>query len=378
MTESLHRTSLYMLHQKLGARFVPFAGYEMPVQFEQGLMAEHLFTRSSAGCFDISHMGQIRLASSILSSNEILQALESLVPADMVSLKPNRQRYALFTDPKGGILDDLMVAHMGDWIMLIVNAACKNDDFKHLRVHLPDSISVEFLDDRSLIAVQGPKAASVIQPIFPEIASMRFMDSRQLNHSDYGEIYITRSGYTGEDGFEISIDSEYAVTLAELLLENKEVKPVGLGARDTLRLEAGLCLYGQDITRKTTPVEASLEWSIQKARRSGGIRAGHFPGADIILAQLERMPEKKRVGLKPQGRAPIRHGALLYADAGGEHEIGYITSGTFSPSLSMPIAMGYVASVFSQEGTVIYAELRGKFVPVQVSPLPFVSPHYVR
>ena len=292
-------------------------------------------------------------------------------------LPPGRQRYAQFTNDDGGILDDLMVANFGDHLFLVVNAACKAEDEAHLRAHLSDACVIEPLSDRALIALQGPKAESVLAPLCADVAAMRFMDSgpRRVDGID---CFVSRSGYTGEDGFEISVPAEQAEAFAKTLLANSDVLPIGLGARDSLRLEAGLCLYGHDIDTTTTPVEAALEWSVQKSRRHGGARAGGFPGADKILAQLEQGAPRRRVGLKPEGRAPVREGAPLFADETSSMQIGAVTSGGFGPSLNAPVAMGYLPASQAAAGGTVFAELRGQRLPLRVSPMPFVPNTYKR
>src|SRR5438477_9473423 len=321
----LNRTPLHALHIALGGKLVPFAGYEMPVQYAPGVLREHLHTRSKAGLFDVSHMGQIALHAKSGRVEDAARALERLVPQDIVAVAPGRQRYAQFTTENGGILDDLMVANFRDHLFLVVNAACKADDEAHLRKHLSDVCVVEPLADRALIALQGPKAESALAKLCADAPAMRFMDCgpRAVDGLD---CFVSRSGYTGEDGFEISVPAEQAEGLASALLADSHVLPVGLGARDSLRLEAGLCLYGHDIDSRTTPVEGALEWSIQKGRRHGGARAGGFPGADKILSQFANGAPRRRVGLKPEGRAPAREGAPLFADSTSSERIGAVTS----------------------------------------------------
>src|SRR6266851_476816 len=306
----LKRTPLHALHVASGGKMVPFAGYDMPVQYASGVLREHLHTRSHAGLFDVSHMGQIALRPKSGKVEDAALALERLVPQDILSVAPGRQRYAQFTNGQGGILDDLMVANFGSHLFLVVNAACKAEDEAHLRAHLGDTCAIEPLQNRALIALQGPKAESVLAKLCADAPAMRFMDAGPRRVASI-DCFVSRSGYTGEDGFEISVPAEQAEALANALLETSDVLPIGLGARDSLRLEAGLCLYGHDIDATTTPVEGALEWSIQKSRRSGGARAGGFPGADKILAQLENGAPRRRVGLRPEGRAPVREGAPL-------------------------------------------------------------------
>ena len=374
---ALKRTPLHALHLARGGKMVPFAGYDMPVQYSAGVLREHLHTRAAAGLFDVSHMGQIALRPKSGKVEDAALALERLVPQDIVAIAPGRQRYAQFTNENGGILDDLMVANFGDHLFLVVNAACKAEDEAHLRAHLSDSCVIEPLAARALIALQGPKACSVLTKLCADVAAMRFMDSgpRRVDGID---CFVSRSGYTGEDGFEISVPAEQAEALANKLLTDPDVLPIGLGARDSLRLEAGLCLYGHDIDTTTTPVEGALEWSIQKSRRTGGARAGGFAGADRILPQLEKGASRRRVGLRPEGRAPVREGAALFADATSSEPIGRVTSGGFGPSLNAPVAMGYLPSSHAATGSSVFAEVRGQRLPMQVAPMPFVPNTYKR
>jgi aminomethyltransferase len=373
----LKRTPLHALHASLGGKMVPFAGYDMPVQYAPGVLREHLHTRTAAGLFDVSHMGQIALRPKSGRVEDAALALERLVPQDIVAIAQGRQRYAQFTGENGGILDDLMVANFGDHLFLVVNAACKADDEAHLRKHLSDVCEIEPLAGRALIALQGPKAEAVLAKFCAEACSMRFMDSGP--HSVDGiECFVSRSGYTGEDGFEISVPADQAERLAKALLTENAVLPIGLGARDSLRLEAGLCLYGHDIDTTTTPVEGALEWSVQKSRRNGGARAGGFLGAETILKQFDKGATRRRVGLKPEGRAPVREGAALFADNSAAEPIGKVTSGGFGPSLNAPIAMGYLPSSHAANGLTVFAEVRGQRLPMQVAPTPFVPNTYKR
>ncbi|WP_198294159.1 glycine cleavage system aminomethyltransferase GcvT [Ensifer sp. BR816] len=373
----LNHTPLHALHLSLGARMVPFAGYEMPVQYPEGVLKEHLHTRAAAGLFDVSHMGQVIIRPKSGRIADAALALERLVPVDVLGLPEGRQRYALFTNAEGGILDDLMIANRGDHLFLVVNAACKEADVAHLKDGLGGSCNVTLLDDRALVALQGPRAEAVLCELWADVASMRFMDVAEADLHDVTCI-ISRSGYTGEDGFEISIPAASAVDVTQRLLEHPDALAIGLGARDSLRLEAGLCLYGNDIDTGTTPIEAALEWAIQKSRRAGGDRAGGFPGADRILAELARGTSRRRVGLRPEGRAPVRGGAALFADAGGTLPVGSVTSGGFGPSVDCPVAMGYVDAARAENGTPLFAEVRGKYLPVTVSALPFVKQTYKR
>ncbi|MBB5577421.1 MULTISPECIES: glycine cleavage system aminomethyltransferase GcvT [Rhizobium] len=375
-TAALKKTPLHALHLSFGARMVPFAGYDMPVQYPAGVLKEHLWTRSSAGVFDVSHMGQVTIRARSGKYEDAALALESLVPVDILGLPEGRQRYGFFTDDNGGILDDLMITHMDDYLFVVVNAACKDEDLKHLQDHIGDSCEITLLD-RALLALQGPRAVSVLAELWADLAHMKFMDVRHCRLHDVSCL-VSRSGYSGEDGFEISVPVDKAEDIAKRLLEHPDVQPIGLGARDSLRLEAGLCLYGNDIDQTTTPVEAALEWAVQKTRKTGGARAGGFPGASRILAELDSGASRRRVGLKPEGKAPVRGHAKLYADAEGKTEIGEVTSGGFGPSVEGPVAMGYVPVGFAAPGTQIYAEVRGKYLPVTVSTLPFVTPTYKR
>lgn len=375
---SLKHTPLHALHQTFGARMVPFAGYDMPVQYPLGVMKEHLHTREKAGLFDVSHMGQIYLKPISGNLADAALALEKLVPVDIAGLKAGRQRYAFFTDENGGILDDLMVANRGDHLLVIVNAACKNADLLHLKTNVSDLCVVEeHFDDKALLALQGPKAEAVLMSLCEAVTDMKFMDVRACE-IDGTTCIISRSGYTGEDGFEISVPAEKAEDLARRLLAHEDCEPIGLGARDSLRLEAGLCLYGNDIDETTTPVEAALVWGMQKARRPGGDRAGGFPGSETIFRQLSDGVSRMRVGLKAEGRAPIRPPARLFADETGTTEIGYVTSGSFGPSAGTPVAMGYVATDCAEAGKTIFAEVRGKYLPVTIAEMPFIKPTYKR
>jgi aminomethyltransferase len=373
----LKRTPLHALHVASGGKMVPFAGYDMPVQFAAGVLTEHLYTRSNAGLFDVSHMGQIALCPKSGKLEDAALALERLVPQDILGVAPGRQRYAQFTNGAGGILDDLMVANFGSHLFLVVNAACKAEDEAHLRASLQEACEVEPLADRALIALQGPKAESVLANLCADVLAVRFMDAGPRRVAGI-DCFVSRSGYTGEDGFEISVPAEQAEALANALLANSDVLPIGLGARDSLRLEAGLCLYGHDIDTTTTPIEGALEWSIQKSRRQGGARASGFPGADTILAQLDKGAPRRRVGLKPEGRAPVREGAPLFADANSPEQIGAVTSGGFGPSINAPVAMGYLSASHAALGGTVFAELRGQRLPLRIAPMPFVPNTYKR
>jgi aminomethyltransferase len=373
----LRRTPLHALHASLGGKMVPFAGYEMPVQYTPGVLREHLHTRAAAGLFDVAHMGQIAVRAKSGRIEDASLALERLVPQDIAGVAPGRQRYAQFTNDDGVILDDLMVANFGEYLLLVVNAACKEADEAHLRERLSDACTIEPLRARALLALQGPKAEAALAKLCADVSAMRFMDAGPRKVAGL-DCFVSRSGYTGEDGFEISVPAEHAEQLAKLLLVSSDVLPIGLGARDSLRLEAGLCLYGHDIDTTTTPVEAALEWSIQKSRRSGGARAGGFPGAEKILTQLTNGAARRRVGLRPEGRAPVREGSALFADAASSLPIGTVTSGGFGPSLNAPVAMGYVPTARSAPGTLVFAEVRGQRLPLRVTATPFVPNTYKR
>jgi aminomethyltransferase len=374
--ERLRQTPLHALHLELGARMVAFAGYDMPLQYRAGVLKEHVHTRAAAGLFDVSHMGQILLRPRSASAADAARALERLVPVDVLGLQPGRMRYAVFTNDRGGILDDLMVANLGDHLLLVVNAARKAADEGHLHQQLANDCEVEKSDD-ALLALQGPKAEAVLARLAPDCTSLRFMDVRAMPIMGVNCV-VMRSGYTGEDGFEISMPSDVARKICERLLEDADVAPVGLAARDTLRLEAGLCLYGSDIDETTTPVEAGLSWAIANVRRRNGKRAGGYPGAAIILDQLVHGVRRQRIGLRAEGRLPIRAGAPLFAAEGEGDPVGRVTSGSFGPSLEAPVAMGYLPTPMAAAGTRIFAEVRGSRLPATVTALPFRKPHYKR
>jgi aminomethyltransferase len=370
----LLQTPLHALHLRLGARMVPFAGYAMPVQYPGGLMAEHKQCRESAALFDVSHMGQVKLLGA-----DAAAALESLVPVDVVDLPMGKQRYAFFTNASGGLLDDLMIAHpepdtlFGD-LFLVVNAGCKDADIRHLQAHISHRCTVVPMPERALLALQGPQAVTALSRLNEWVAKLTFMGCGLFELCGVG-CFVSRSGYTGEDGFEISVPADKAVELAEALLAQPEVKPAGLGARDTLRLEAGLCLYGHDINESTSPVEAGLTWAIQKVRRPGGARAGGYPGAAAVEKHLAGGALSKRVGLVGLERVPVREGTAI-VDAHG-HPLGSVTSGTLAPTVNQPIAMAYLPLDHAQPHHEVYAEVRGKRVPMRVSPMPF-NPHNYR
>ena len=371
MSEQLLVTPLHALHTAMAAKMVPFAGYDMPVQYKLGVKKEHLHCRAAAGLFDVSHMGQLRLV-----GDNAAVFLESLVPVDIIDLPVGKQRYAFFTNEHGGISDDLMVTNFGDHLFVVVNAACKDQDIKHLQDNLPADVELQLIKDRALLALQGPKAASVLATLNSAVSDMVFMDATKLVLAGV-ECYVSRSGYTGEDGYEISVPADAATAIAGALLAEEDVEWIGLGARDSLRLECGLCLYGHDLDLSTTPVEASLLWGISPARRENGIRAGGFPGSNIILKQIKtKQLTRKRIGLIGQSKAPVREGTLLF-DA-QDNEIGIVTSGSYGPSIEKPVAMAYVNIDFIALGTEIFADVRGKKLAMTVSKMPFVAQSYYR
>ena len=366
-------TPLNALHIELGARMVPFAGYSMPVQYKSGLMAEHQHTRQAAGLFDVSHMGQLKLIGA-----DAAAALESLMPVDVQGLAEGKQRYGLLLNDEGGVIDDLMFFNQGnDTWFLIVNGACKLTDIAHIETHIGNRCQIVTLPTQGLLALQGPQAVTALSRLVPGVEKLVFMSGGSFAWNG-AELFITRSGYTGEDGFEISVPGEHTETLARALLAQPEVKPIGLGARNSLRLEAGLCLYSNDIDSTTTPPEAALNWAIQKVRRTGGERAGGFPGAAKVLAQIDNPASltKKRVGLIAKERVPVREPAVL-ENLDGQH-VGHVTSGLLSPTLNQPIALAYVQPEYAQPGTEVFAMVRGKPVAMVVSPTPFLPPRYHR
>ena len=371
-TTALLNTPLNALHLELGARMVPFAGYSMPVQYPMGLMAEHIHTRSEAGLFDVSHMGQLRLV-----GTDAAAAFESLMPVDVIDLPVGKQRYGLLLTDEGNIIDDLMFVNRGADIFVIVNGACKVNDIAHIQGRIGAKCQVIPMPERALLALQGPKAVDALSRMVPGVEKLVFMTGASFEWQG-ADLFITRSGYTGEDGFEISVHNDQADLFARALLAQAEVKPIGLGARNSLRLEAGLCLYGNDIDTSTTPIEAGLNWAIQKVRRTGGARAGGFPGADIVLGQLDgsRSLTRKRVGLIAQERVPVRENVELQNTQGVK--IGEVSSGLLGPSANVPVAMGYVDVASASLGTVVNAMVRGKAVPMTVSAMPFVPNRYYR
>ena len=366
----LQKTPLYALHLELGAKMVPFAGYDMPVSYPAGILAEHRHCRASAALFDVSHMGQLRLLGA-----DAAKALESLVPVDVVDLAVGKQRYGFFTNASGGILDDLMITRRERDLFVIVNAACKDADIQHLVTHIGHQCTVEPLPDRALLALQGPKAVTALSRLNPALPKLAFMTGMSAK-VEGAECFVTRSGYTGEDGFEISVPASQAEALARALLSLPEVQPAGLGARDTLRLEAGLCLYGHDISDVTTPVEAGLAWAIPKVRRAGGARTGGYPGAKVIDGQLTTGVSIKRVGLVGLERVPVREGASV-VDAQG-HKLGHVTSGTLGPTVNSPIAMAYLAANHALPDNEVYAQVRDENRPMRVSAMPFAPHRYFR
>ncbi|MCM3562100.1 glycine cleavage system aminomethyltransferase GcvT [Hydrogenophaga intermedia] len=371
-TTDLLKTPLHALHLELGARMVPFAGYSMPVQYPAGLMAEHLHTRSAAGLFDVSHMGQLRLV-----GPDAAAAFESLMPVDVIGLAPGKQRYGLLLTDQGTVIDDLMFVNRTDDLFVIVNGACKHGDLKHIVERIGARCTVEPQFDRGLLALQGPQAVTALQRLLPGVEKLVFMTGAAFSWQGK-PVFATRSGYTGEDGFELSLAAADTEAFARALLDQPEVKPVGLGARNSLRLEAGLCLYGNDIDTTTTPVEAALNWAMQKVRRTGGARAGGFPGAGRVLAQLDGTAplQRVRVGLIAQERVPVREHTELHNEAG--ERVGEVTSGLLGPSINQPIAMGYLPPALATVGTRVAAMVRGKAVSMQVAPMPFVPNRYFR
>jgi aminomethyltransferase len=375
-TAPLLRTPLFDLHVSLGAKMVPFAGYEMPVQYPLGVLKEHLWTREKAGLFDVSHMGQAYLVAEDGKLETVARAVEALVPADILNLKPGQQRYSQLLADDGGILDDLMVTRPLDAseegsLFLVVNAGCKDADYQHIANRLPKGIRLAVKSDRALLALQGPAAAGVLAGLAPDAAGLGFMVARAMKVGGF-EVHVSRSGYTGEDGYEISVAEAAAVDFAKLLLAQDGVQPIGLGARDSLRLEAGLCLYGHDIDTTTSPIEAGLAWSIQKRRRI----EGGFPGAARIQKELKDGPARLRVGIKPDGRAPAREGTEIVDTSGGR--IGIITSGGFGPTVNGPIAMGYVTAAHAKPGMPLQLMVRGKPLPATVVAMPFAPHRYKR
>jgi aminomethyltransferase len=367
---ALLTTPLHSLHIELGAKMVAFGGYDMPVQYKTGVMAEHKHTRAAAGLFDVSHMGQVRLVGAQASA-----ALETLVPVDVIDLGMFKQRYAVFTNEAGGILDDLMIARRPDDLFVVVNAGCKVADIAYLQARIGSQCQVIPMPERALLALQGPLAVIALARLNPAVAALTFMTGGFFE-LDGIATFLTRSGYTGEDGFEISVAGDQAENLARKLLQQPEVLPIGLGARDSLRLEAGLCLYGHDINIETSPIEASLSWAIQKVRRPGGARAGGYPGAVVVEAQLAQGPARKRIGLISSERMPVREGAQLVAADGCP--LGVVTSGTLGPSVNQPVAIAYLQAEHANIGAQVFALVRGKRTPMTVTAMPFTPNRYIR
>ena len=367
----IRTTPLHQMHLDAGAKMVPFAGYDMPVSYPLGIKKEHNHTREKAGLFDVSHMGQIRLGGA-----NAKKALESIVPVDIIDLPLMKLRYALFTNKSGGVMDDLMVTNLGDEdLFLVVNAGCKNSDFAHLQRTIGDDCKVEFLEDVALLALQGPLAHKVLSEIAPSISEMIFMTAKQVVINGI-ECLVTRSGYTGEDGFEISLAAKDSEELAKLLLSNIEVEWVGLGARDSLRLEAGLSLYGHELDIHHSPVESSLGWALSKVRRTGGEREGNYLGFETIMRHLNEGSELKVVGLQPEGRMPVRDGAMIEDELG--NNVGKVTSGGFGPSINRPIAIARLKKSYIEKNSKLFALVRDKKIAVEVVSLPFVKQNYYR
>ncbi|MGH1464282.1 MAG: glycine cleavage system aminomethyltransferase GcvT [Cognatishimia sp.] len=372
---ALLQTPLSELHAELGAKMVPFAGYAMPVQYPLGVMKEHLHCRAAAGLFDVSHMGQVILRGG--SYEAVARAFETLIPMDVLGLSAGKQRYGLFTNEDGGIEDDLMFANRGDHLFVVVNAACKEADIARMKAALEPDVSVNVIEGRALVALQGPAAETALARLNSAVVDMVFMDVTDVQLVG-ATCWVSRSGYSGEDGYEISVPAEQAEALCRALLAMDEVEPIGLGARDSLRLEAGLCLYGNDIDAGTNPIEAGLVWAIQKVRRAGGDREGGFPGTSHVLGTMAEGVARKRVGLLPQGRAPMRAGTQIFAAADGGEPIGEVTSGGFGPTVNGPVAMGYVGTSYATVNTELYGEVRGKRLPLNVANLPLVPAKFKR
>ena len=374
----INRTALYDFHSQMGGKIVPFAGYEMPVQYGAGIMQEHLFCRGSSALFDVSHMGQIIVRSSMGRNDSVAEHLEKLIPVDLKNLGENRQRYGFFLNDDGGIIDDLMITNKGDHFLIVANAARKDIDMKHLNNKIGSDVDAQLLEGRSLIAIQGPKSEKILNEFFRDISKMNFLDVRTFSYKGKN-IWISRSGYTGEDGFEISIEDELVEEFATDLLKSDHINLAGLGARDSLRLEGSLCLYGQDIKEDISPVEARLTWAIQKSRREDGERGRNFLGATVIYDQMKNGVDKVRVGLIPEGKAPVRSGTKLYKEQEGKSLIGEVTSGGYSPSLGKPISMGYIFSKSGEEfGKRVFAEVRGKLLPISIVDIPFLPNNFKR
>ena len=373
--EDLKKTSLYDFHENNGAKFVPFAGYSMPVQYKNGVISEHLHTRSKAGFLDVSHMGQIKIWSKNNEKEKLIQELERLMPCDLYNLKENRQTYSLLTNSNGGVIDDLMIANKNLYFQLVVNASQKMFDYQHLKENISQDFSIELEENKSLLAIQGPQSEDILASINSNIKTMKFMDSIDISLADI-DCSISRSGYTGEDGFEISVHNKNVLQLVEILFKKSELLPIGLGARDSLRLEAGLCLYGNDLTSDITPIEANLNWVIHKRRRNQNSSNIKFLGNTKILNQLEKGPIYLRIGLLPVEKAPMRTGSIIYLDNEGETEIGIVTSGGFSPTLNKPISMGRIQSEYLEDLEKVYVKVRDKILPAIITKLPFIKTKY--
>ena len=371
----LKKTYLFDFHNANGAKFVPFAGYSMPVQYKSGVISEHLHTRNKVGFFDVSHMGQIKIWSKNNNREELIQNLERLIPSDLINLKENRQTYSFFTNENGGVIDDLMIANKGPYFHLVVNASQKKEDFKHLKDNLSTFCNVELEENKSLIAIQGPKSEDILSNLNPKINSMNFMDVFDISFFDF-KCSVSRSGYTGEDGFEISVENKNVYKLVETIFKNTDLLPIGLGARDSLRLEAGLCLYGNDLDPKITPVEANLNWAIHKRRRNQNDIDLNFLGNKKILKQLKDGPESIRIGLMPIGKAPMRAGNYIYQDVEGKKEIGVITSGGYSPTLKQPISMGRIKTIDLKNIEKVFVRIRDNILPAKICKLPFIQTKY--
>ena len=373
--KDLKKTNLFDFHEKKGAKFVPFAGYSMPVQYKSGVISEHLHTRSKAGFFDVSHMGQIKIWPKNNEKEKLIQALEKLMPCDLYNLKENRQTYSLLTNSSGGVIDDLMIANKVSYFQLVVNASQKKTDYQYLKNNISQDFDIELEENKSLLAIQGPQSENILSDINSNVKNMKFMDSIDISLAGI-DCSISRSGYTGEDGFEISVHNKNVLQLVEILFKKSELLPIGLGARDSLRLEAGLCLYGNDLTSDITPIEANLNWVIHKRRREQDSSNIKFLGNTKILNQLEKGPSYLRIGLLPIGKAPMRRGSTIYLDEGGETEIGIVTSGGYSPTLNKPISMGRIKSEYLEGLKKVFVKIRDKILPATITKLPFIKTKY--
>ena len=373
--KDLKKTNLFDFHEKKGAKFVPFAGYSMPVQYKSGVISEHLHTRSKAGFFDVSHMGQIKIWPKNNEKEKLIQALEKLMPCDLYNLKESRQTYSLLTNSNGGVIDDLMIANKVSYFQLVVNASQKKTDYQHLKNNISQDFDIELEENKSLLAIQGPQSENILSDINSNVKNMKFMDSIDISLAGI-DCSISRSGYTGEDGFEISVHNKNVLQLVEILFKKSELLPIGLGARDSLRLEAGLCLYGNDLTSDITPIEANLNWVIHKRRREQDSSNIKFLGNTKILNQLEKGPSYLRIGLLPIEKAPMRRESIIYLDEGGETEIGIVTSGGYSPTLNKPISMGRLKSEYLEGLEKVFVKIRDKILPATITKLPFIKTKY--